>query len=691
MASFLVRAFDLAEAPRADFEDVAEGSTHAADIDALAASGVTAGCGERRYCPRRDTTRAQMATFLNRARNLEAAQGPPPVVVPTDGSAVTIPAGRPFVARFETVTVEGGVGVFAQQAEIRLSETIVGADEHSRFEALAAPPIEIDFGGAQIAAPLTFRFRSDTSGLKPEYVVPAVWSEEIMAWVPTLLDRVIIGNGEIIVKVAPTSAAAASAAIPGDFRNAAAGPGQPTVLAQAPAGGVGAGGFAGPAGTNRDGPSVGDADPRSVTALPCWVSPFLLGCADEAVEVVFTVLVPAAWETLEDAARAVVSDIVDVGTDVIETAREYAPKVMDAIERGIATGLRAAVAFYERWVLPHLRNFLGIAADPPHCADMPAPLWVADDGINFSEARRPDPRLHMCSQAAAPDASLLVKAVNNRNFGYQLKVTDGPPVQNLEAEELPDSNLLSLLVNDANAFLIDLIDSLDGYHWPLSETRFEVPGTDDVWTGKWETTGETAWLDLIRLGSNLVSRAVDQIPAAGFVLDASDCVAPLTGTVELPSHWTATANAAGSCYSAAAVIAGSTVVGAPFAVGLEASAQAMELAVTAATLAQNAITLQDLLLERVQEPASLSVQMIDCDADQPDLGGSNRPDLDNDGIIDFCDDDRDGDGWLDKYDTDDRDGPEEQATRDLDHDWDEDGVPPLPGPRPGQRRTTQRR
>ena len=73
MASFLVQAFDLPGGPRADFEDVAEGSTHAANIDALAASGVTGGCGERRYCPNRATTRAQMATFLNRARRLEGA------------------------------------------------------------------------------------------------------------------------------------------------------------------------------------------------------------------------------------------------------------------------------------------------------------------------------------------------------------------------------------------------------------------------------------------------------------------------------------------------------------------------------------------------------------------------------------------------------------------------------------------
>ena len=68
MASFLVRAFGLPVAPSAGFADV-EGGVHAANIDALAASGVTSGCRTEplRYCPSRATTRAQMATFLVRA------------------------------------------------------------------------------------------------------------------------------------------------------------------------------------------------------------------------------------------------------------------------------------------------------------------------------------------------------------------------------------------------------------------------------------------------------------------------------------------------------------------------------------------------------------------------------------------------------------------------------------------------
>ena len=71
MATFLVRAFDLPDAPPAGFADTA-GNTHASRIDALAAADVTAGCktGPPRFCPTKSVTRGQMATFLHRASQL---------------------------------------------------------------------------------------------------------------------------------------------------------------------------------------------------------------------------------------------------------------------------------------------------------------------------------------------------------------------------------------------------------------------------------------------------------------------------------------------------------------------------------------------------------------------------------------------------------------------------------------------
>ena len=69
MATFLVRAFNLppAQTP-AGFTDT-ENNTHAANIDTLSAAGITVGCSTEpaRYCPNEAVSRAQMATFLNRA------------------------------------------------------------------------------------------------------------------------------------------------------------------------------------------------------------------------------------------------------------------------------------------------------------------------------------------------------------------------------------------------------------------------------------------------------------------------------------------------------------------------------------------------------------------------------------------------------------------------------------------------
>ena len=70
MASFLSRAFRLDPATSAGFTDT-EGNSHAAAIDALHDSGITRGCADDplRFCPDQDTTRSQMAVFIDRALN----------------------------------------------------------------------------------------------------------------------------------------------------------------------------------------------------------------------------------------------------------------------------------------------------------------------------------------------------------------------------------------------------------------------------------------------------------------------------------------------------------------------------------------------------------------------------------------------------------------------------------------------
>ncbi len=69
MAMFLVRALDLPTTTTDRFDDD-DGITGESSINALAAAGITGGCGLRRFCPSRAVTRAQMAMFLVRALEL---------------------------------------------------------------------------------------------------------------------------------------------------------------------------------------------------------------------------------------------------------------------------------------------------------------------------------------------------------------------------------------------------------------------------------------------------------------------------------------------------------------------------------------------------------------------------------------------------------------------------------------------
>ncbi|HEX7225621.1 MAG TPA: PQQ-dependent sugar dehydrogenase [Candidatus Limnocylindria bacterium] len=66
MASFIDRAFDLPSTTNDYFVDD-EGLTHENAINRLARAGITGGCTDIRFCPDDATTRAQMAAFLHRA------------------------------------------------------------------------------------------------------------------------------------------------------------------------------------------------------------------------------------------------------------------------------------------------------------------------------------------------------------------------------------------------------------------------------------------------------------------------------------------------------------------------------------------------------------------------------------------------------------------------------------------------
>ena len=95
MAAFLVRAFHLEAVSSAGFVDVGAANVFVYDINALAGGRITAGCSKEpwRFCPDRDVTRGEMATFLARAAGLVELPDIPAQAQPLDGQFRAVAAG----------------------------------------------------------------------------------------------------------------------------------------------------------------------------------------------------------------------------------------------------------------------------------------------------------------------------------------------------------------------------------------------------------------------------------------------------------------------------------------------------------------------------------------------------------------------------------------------------------------------
>lgn len=80
IATFIVRAFEF-DASDVDVFSDDTGSAHEADINALAAAGITNGCGVDAFCGRAGLTRAEMAVFIGKTLELTPMippERPPP-------------------------------------------------------------------------------------------------------------------------------------------------------------------------------------------------------------------------------------------------------------------------------------------------------------------------------------------------------------------------------------------------------------------------------------------------------------------------------------------------------------------------------------------------------------------------------------------------------------------------------------
>lgn len=69
MATFLARAFHY-PIPSEDYFVDDDGTSHEVNINRIAKAGITTGCAVDRFCPNRKVTRGEMATFLDRALGL---------------------------------------------------------------------------------------------------------------------------------------------------------------------------------------------------------------------------------------------------------------------------------------------------------------------------------------------------------------------------------------------------------------------------------------------------------------------------------------------------------------------------------------------------------------------------------------------------------------------------------------------
>jgi len=78
MAVMLMRALDLPPVAHSGrFTDVADGLFFTGAVEAIAASGITTGCGGGRFCPFDQVLRDQMASFIARAFDLDPILPPP--------------------------------------------------------------------------------------------------------------------------------------------------------------------------------------------------------------------------------------------------------------------------------------------------------------------------------------------------------------------------------------------------------------------------------------------------------------------------------------------------------------------------------------------------------------------------------------------------------------------------------------
>ena len=143
MAVFLTRGFNLDPGPDPGFSDVAPNAWYYNQAAALAASGITAGCGDgTTFCPNQPTTRAQMATFLARALGA--------VPLPTTTQTTTYEDLAAGIGHMCVLLTDGTVTCWL--ATYDTSPTTISSSHASSIEAPEESYKIIDAGGTDACA-----------------------------------------------------------------------------------------------------------------------------------------------------------------------------------------------------------------------------------------------------------------------------------------------------------------------------------------------------------------------------------------------------------------------------------------------------------------------------------------------------------------------------------------------------------
>lgn len=149
MAAFLVRAFDLTADDGITFSDVSPDNIFRTDISKLATANVTRGCNppaNTEFCPGANVTRAQMASFFARALELDPIQPPPPIPTVTFGPGTQLVPSEVPPGRY--TNVNPGTGCYAE----RLSGLGGTLSEIISNEFVFAPsPVIVDITGVEVA------------------------------------------------------------------------------------------------------------------------------------------------------------------------------------------------------------------------------------------------------------------------------------------------------------------------------------------------------------------------------------------------------------------------------------------------------------------------------------------------------------------------------------------------------------